>query len=109
MFLEGIAMIVAAVWLIRRLHRPQSNPAPVGPHPDLAYSLRMATLEYQAAANKAAMALLDIKERERQLVESRELDQLVAADALCREARAKAALIAVLRSLGYTRARLNHC
>lgn len=63
-------------------------------------------MEYQAATNKAARALLDIKEQERPLAESRELDRMVAADALRREARAKVALIAVLRSLNYNESQI---
>jgi hypothetical protein len=101
MFLESSAMIVAGVWLIRRVNRGQGQPGRSSTHPDLEYSLKMAELEYRAATNKAKLALLDIKERELHLAEGRELDRLVATDALHREERAKAALIAVLRSQGY--------
>src|SRR5689334_6149722 len=100
MFLESSAMIVAGVWLIRRANRGQGQPGRPGTHPDLEYSLKMAELEYRAATNKTKLALLDIKERELHLAEGSELDRLVATDALHREERAKAALIAVLRSQG---------
>ena len=100
MFLESSAMIVAGLWLIRRANRGQAQPGRSGPHPDLEYDLKMAELEYQAATQKAEMALLEIKERELQSAEGRELDRFVATDALHREERAKAALIALLRSQG---------
>jgi len=100
MFLEGSAMLLAGMWLIRRINRAQPQPRRSGPDPDLEYSLKMAELEYQAATQKAEMALLEIKEREVQSAEGRELDRLVATDALHREERAKAALIAVLRTQG---------
>jgi hypothetical protein len=100
MFLESSAMIVAGVWLMRQVNRGQAQPGRSGAQPDLEYSLKMAELEYQAATNKTKLALLDIQERELHLVEGRELDRLVATDALHREERAKAALIAVLRSQG---------
>jgi hypothetical protein len=100
MFLESSAMIVAGLWLIRRANRGQGHPGASDTQPDLEYSLKMAELEYRAATNKTKLALLDIKERELHLAEGRELDRLVATDALHREERAKAALIAVLRSQG---------
>ena len=100
MFLEGSAMLLMGMWLIRRINRAQPQPGRSGPRPELDYSLKMAQLEYQAATQKAELALLEIKERELQLAEGRELDRLVATDSLHREQRAKAALIALLRSQG---------
>jgi len=93
-------MLLMGMWLIRRINRAQPQPVRSGPRPELEYSLRMAQLEYQAATQKAELALLEIKERELQLAEGRELDRLVASDSLHREQRAKAALIALLRSQG---------
>src|ERR1700751_3564282 len=101
MFLESSVMTLAGLWLIRRSNRALPEPERSGPRPDLEYSLKMAELEYRAATNKTKLALLDIEERELHLAEGRELDRLVATDALHREERAKAALIAVLRSQGY--------
>ena len=93
-------MLLMGMWLIRRINRAQPQPVRSGPRPELEYSLKMAQLEYQAATQKAELALLEIKEREVQLAEGRELDRLVASDSLHREQRAKAALIALLRSQG---------
>src|SRR5438046_362665 len=75
MFLEGSAMLLAGMWLIRRINRAQPQPRRSGPDPDLEYSLKMAELEYQAATQKAEMDLLEIKEREAQSDEGRELDR----------------------------------
>jgi len=93
-------MLLMGMWLIRRINRAQPQLGRSGPRPELEYSLKMAQLEYQAATQKAELALLEIKERELQLAEGRELDRLVATDSLHREQRAKAALIALLRSQG---------
>src|SRR5579863_9190908 len=100
MFLEGIVMLLVSLWLIRRIGRARHITRPSVPDPDLACRLKIAELKYQTATKNAEIALLKTKPRQLQVAEGRELDQLVTADAIHREERAKAALVAVLRRQG---------
>jgi hypothetical protein len=100
MLLEGMGMLLAGLWLLRRSHRSPIQPPRSVLDTDREYRMKITELEYQAATKRLETAVLEIKGAGRPSAENGELDQWILTDALHRESRAKAALVAVLQWQG---------
>ncbi len=110
LFLTGILMLLLGIWLWKRTLRkypPQPKPDVIpNPVPNLEEKYKAAEVEYQQAMDRITLSLKKLEEdakKETLLREQyRELETQIVNDAIAREARAKAAVAAVLRAQGCT-------